>query len=757
MTRGYLEHLNLLCDMGELTSALMDSHDIQTFLNRTVALVARHLKAEVCSIYLYDEVLNRLFLRATLGLYPESVGSVSLFPEEGLVGRVFSSLAPLCIGNGQKHPDFRYFAQTGEERFLSFLAVPIHRGSLCIGVLVVQHMEADHFGEMDVRALRATASQLASVLENARLLLSLSGEDFLKTAPLSPPIPSLIRAKVASPGYATGSSLIFGVKRRSLLLEDPEAGCSCEPIPFSQAMEKTLADLGALQERFTERLPESASLIFTAHFMMLKDPSFRRRIEEKMGQGLSAMAAVRTVARYYIALFDASPQAYIREKAADMEDVSCRLLENMKPCQDEASIFRPEGSIVIAAELFPSDILKLVSENVAGIVLVSGGLTSHVSILCRSLHIPLLFVEERTLLQLPEGTPLLMDAITGNLYVNPEAEVRETFARSEEARRNTESVVENMAETTCTGDGVGVRLLANINLLSEMRLAKVMKAEGIGLYRSEFPFLIRPAFPSETEQVAIYRKLFEEMPDRVVTIRTLDVGGEKVLAHVNGEEEVNPELGLRSIRFSLLYRDVFEAQIRAILRAASGAASPRIMFPMISSLDEFREAKAIVLSCMAALQKEGLACHVSPQIGMMVELPAAVEIIEEFAKEADFFSIGTNDLVQYMLAVDRSNAQVAHYYQPQHPAVLRALTRVARAGKAAGIDVSVCGEMGHDAAFIPFLLGIGIRTLSLDAQFMPAVQQQILTLKMKEAEEHAERLLALASIREVSSVLGLKG
>ncbi|TYT73804.1 phosphoenolpyruvate--protein phosphotransferase [Desulfobotulus mexicanus] len=755
METPYNDHLNLLCDMGDLSGILRDSDDIHMFLDRTVGLVARHLKAQVSSIYLYDDSVKRLILRATLGLKPESVGLVSLGADEGLVGRVFSSLEPLCTADGRMHPDFLYFSETGEERFLSFLAVPIQRGAVCIGVLVVQHEEADRFGSMDVRALRATASQLGSALENARLLLSMDSPGKNSLFHTSSIGLSLIKGKVASPGYAMGAALVLGDNRCDILREDTEPEVAGGKTCFYQALEKTCAELTALQDRFAQRLPESASLIFTAHFMMLKDPSFRRRIEEKIDQGFSPMAAVRAAARHYIAIFSASSHAYIREKVSDIEDFSCRLLRNLKPGDKEGRGSPSRGGIAIAGELFPSDILKLVSEDVTGIVLVSGGLTSHVAILCRSLQIPLVIVEDSGLLQIPEGTPLLLDGSTGNFYIRPDETVQETFARSRTAWLAADAVSGVLDGETHTSDGVRIRLLANINLLSEMALALKIGAEGIGLYRSEFPFLIRSSFPSEAEQYQVYRRLFEDMPGKTVTVRTLDVGGEKVLSHVDSGTEVNPELGLRSIRFSLLHRDVFEAQIRAILRAAEGAFAPRIMFPMISGLDEFREARSIVYACMESLKEEGLGFHENPEIGMMVELPAALGIIEDFAKEADFFSIGTNDLVQYMLAVDRSNPKVAHYYQPWHPSVLRSLARIADAGRKAGIDVSVCGEMGHESAFIPFLLGIGIRTLSLDPQFMPAVQQQIQKIDLQKAESHAAELLGMASTKALSEALGL--
>lgn len=753
MTATKHEHLDLLCDIGELSGLLRDAADIEAFLDHTVGLVARHLEAHVCSIYLFDELTDQLVLQATMGLHPEAVGKVRIPSAEGLVGKALSTLQPVCTGDAGADPAYRYFAETGEERFSSFLAVPIRRGRVRIGVLVVQHEAVDRFDSRDIRALKAAASQLGSAIESARLMLVLGRGD-VPDEGISAPVQQLLRGETAARGVAIGPAVIMGTDRSSILRDDAEPEVACGLEVFQAALKKTVADLTALQDRFAERLPESASLIFTAHFMMLKDPSFRKKIEAKVADGASPMAAVRSVARHYIAVFAASPHAYIREKAADMEDLSCRLLRNLRPEVEEGSAPDRRGAIVVATELYPSDILKLVSEDVAGVVLVTGGLTSHVAILSRSLQIPLLIVENPSLLHLSEGTPLLLDGGTGNLYVHPDGAVVETFERSQAAAAVVSEAAQ-VAPETWTACGKRVRLLANVNLLSEVKLALDVQAEGVGLYRTEFPFLIRPTFPSESEQYRVYKRLFDDMAGKTVTIRTLDVGGDKVLAHADATEELNPELGLRSIRFSLLHRDVFEAQIRAILRAAADCVQPRLMFPMISSPDEFRDAKEIVFSCMEALEREGLRHHKDPAIGMMVELPAAVELIEIFAKESAFFSIGTNDLVQYMLAVDRTNQKVAGYFQPYHPAVLRALARVAKAGSDAGIDVSICGEMGHGAAYIPFLLGIGIRTFSIDPQFLPEVQQQIMKMDLAEAKRHAASLLNMPSVSDVVAALGI--
>jgi len=295
--------------------------------------------------------------------------------------------------------------------------------------------------------------------------------------------------------------------------------------------------------------------------------------------------------------------------------------------------------------------------------------------------------------------------------------------------------------------------MANINLLRDVVVAQELNAEGIGLYRTEFPFMIRSGFPDEEEQYLIYRRLVDGMGRKPVTIRTLDVGGEKRLGYHDHGEDANPELGLRSIRFSLRYPDVFQQQLRAILRAGADTTELRIMFPMISSLDEFRKARAMVDACTDDLRNRSIPCHRRPGIGMMVELPAVLEAAEEFSREVDFFSIGSNDFIQYMLAADRGNKSVASYYCPHHPAVLRGIARLVRTAQAHDRPVSVCGEMAHQKQYIPFLLGVGVRSLSVDPHYLADLHDFIQTLSVPSMQREAEALLAESSIEGVTERL----
>ncbi len=752
MSRKDRDHFSLLCDIGELAALVTGSHNIETFLDSAVKLVSRHLKADVCSIYLFDETAEELVLKATVGLNPQAVGRIRMKPGEGLVGTTFERLQPIREAFASCNPLFKYFEEANEERFESFLAVPIQRGVQRIGVLVVQHEEADYFTERDVMALKASASQLAGSVENARLLMDLYEATGTSQEIHAQETLTFIRGQAASAGIAQAPITFFRKSHVAFLSGNANLCSRFTVEDFHQAVRQTSRQLAELQARLAERLPESASLIFTAHFMILKDPKFIDRIVDQISEGVTPPDAVRNIARHYIGVFGSSSQAYIREKVSDMEDLAGRILKNMFRHSQERQE-NEKGKIVIAGELYPSEILKLASEDVQGIILVKGGITSHVSILARSLKIPLVIADHPQLMDLPEDTPVLLDGNVGNIYVRPDKEILVQFAGREAAVNILPRSSDTACDITRTADGTRVRLLANINLLSELGAAKDLNAEGIGLYRTEFPFIVRPTFPSEEEQYLVYRHLFDEMEDREITIRTLDISGDKALVYANATSGKNPDLGLRSIRFSLRHRPMFEQQLRAILRAGADAPGLRIMFPMIGSLDEFREAKNVVTACLADLDRDDLPHHTAPSVGMMVEVPSVVEIMPALAREVDFFSIGTNDFIQYTLAVDRTNEKVAEYYRAYHPAVLRGLARVVRAANAAGREIAVCGEMGHEVEYIPFLVGIGVRTLSVGPQFLTTVHERICGLTIDDAKRQAERLLAQDTLAGALAVL----
>jgi len=752
MNRKEPDHLNLLFDMGELASIITSGSDIEAFLTGATELVAKHLQAHVCSIYLFDSRSKELVLKATRGLKPEAVDRIRMLPGEGLVGQCFSQDRVLRVGNARTSPGFKYFDNAGEEPFNSFLCVPIRRGVVKIGVLVVQQREMDHFTLLDERALRTAATQLAGAIENARLLMALASEpaDPDEDETIAKTFPAFIKGKSDGYGSAFGTIRPSRRKRKAILFEADPSNVTYSLGDFQTALEKTIDELKALQDKFAASLPESESLIFTAHFMMLKDKNFTGKMKTLIEQGLSPVAAIQQVALKYIKVFSDNPNAYMQEKAVDVEDLGIRLLSHLKAVHTPKAADR--GTIFVTQDIYPSDMMKLTADGIRGIVLVGGGVTSHVTILARSLSIPLIIADDPVFLDLPDTTRLLLDAGQGNIYINPDDNTLSIFKAKQEAESRAKA--REMQPATYTLDNRRIRLLANINLLSEIRLARKLKAEGIGLYRTEFPFLIRGGFPSEDEQYFIYKGLFDKTePGTVTTVRTLDAGGEKVIKHTDFIQEANPALGLRSIRFSLKYRQIFQAQIKAILRAAHGREKVRLMFPLISSIDEFVAAKQVMAQCIRQMEQEGVPHKNDPEVGMMIELPSVLATIDEFAQLADFFAIGTNDFIQYMLGADRGNKLVAEYYIPYHPAVNRGIATIATAAAGHGIDVSVCGEMAHDPDHIPFLIGVGITTLSVDPKFLPRVQATVMETSFSRAKAYAQRLLEQTRVKDAAEVL----
>jgi len=456
------------------------------------------------------------------------------------------------------------------------------------------------------------------------------------------------------------------------------------------------------------------------------------------------------VAKQYVEYFSHGTNSYMREKVQDIEDLTIRLMCNL--IDELRELTKCEKHIVIARELYPSDLLKLSSEEVYGIILVTGGVTSHLSILARSLKVPLVIIDSPRLLSVAEESNVLLDAEVGNVYINPSSTVIKNFHNQIEARKQVKKRVLAMRPVTMTRDGVRIKLMANINLLSDVKLARDVLCEGIGLYRSEFPFLIRNDFPSEEEQYVVYRKLVEGMPNQEITLRTLDIGGDKVLSYFDISREDNPFLGMRSIRFSLANKEIFKQQIRAMLRAGKGA-NIRIAFPLISSLEEYLESKTAVYESLEELKRKKIPHNKSPQIGIMVEVPSVMGIIDDLARETDFFSIGTNDFIQYMLAVDRTNEKVASFYIPHHPSILRSLKRIVDAAARYGIEVSVCGDMAHQERYLPFLLGIGIKVLSLEPGYLPKMQGSIMKLDSAESHAIAQRVLSCSTSKDITRIL----
>ncbi len=744
-----MDSKQLLYDINELNHLFRDSASVETLLNKAVEMVAQRTQSAVCSIYLYNPQKQELTLRATRGLNPQSVGQVRLKLGQGLTGLALQEMRTVCESDASRSPNYQFFPGIFEERYNAFLAVPIARGLSKMGVLVLQRDTGRSFSDPDVTSLETVASQLGNIIENAQFIMGIHEppQEIVKGPPAGL---KFIKGKMAAEGFAYAPSMVLDKQRSLAFLSSHDYGRTYSLEEFHKAVVSTERQLEELQEQVEHKLSDAASLIFAAHLMILKDRDFIGRVTKQIKAGVNAPAAVAEVAADYMRSFLASDSAYMREKANDIEDLAVRLVNNMVSTGAESDASR--GHVTVTRELFPSDLLKLSSEGVAAAVLVGGGVTSHISILARSLAMPMVITDAFDLLNVPDGTPLLIDADMGNVFVDPDDDVLERFWARQRARLTLADQKKLMKRITATADGTRVQLMANINLLTDLKVAAELHCDGIGLYRTEFPFLIRSTFPSEAEQYVIYRKLVESMPGKPVTFRTLDAGGDKILSYYHDIKEQNPAMGMRSIRFSLQNKAIFTEQVRAILRAGVGA-DLRIMFPMISSLDEFHEAREVVYESMALLARQGLEHNDKPRLGMMVELPAVADLADDFAREADFFSIGTNDLIQFMLAADRTNESVASFYLPHHPSILRMLSRIALAASEHDCDLSLCGDMAHETQYTPFLLGIGIRAFSVDPIHLLRTQQAIGATSLTDAQNLAKEMLSKSRIGEIAALL----
>ena len=741
---------------SDFSDLLHKASGVQDFLRKAVGRLAKRVGSDACSLFLYDHVSQRLTLRATEGLNPKAVGVISLSLEEGLVGLALREQRVVRETQPVNNPQFKLFPEAKEEQFRSFMALPVFKGSTPLGVLALHDRQDKGFDEAQVNRLRDLASSLGAALGDAQMLFDVAQPPEPRTPSPDGPVQraELIRGRATGDGVALGQAVLLGDgPGNAYLVLPPDVSFHETKSSFQRALKRSLDQIEVLQKETERTLSDVASLIFSTHLLMLKDDSFSGTMESMIGAGTPAPAAVVQVVNQYVEILGKSPSPLIQEKIQDVKDLGHRLLRNLRKIDHPEGDY--SGQIVVAEELLPSELVKIAAQHAEGILLFATGASAHVSILAKSLEIPVLFSDDKALFTIREGDFLILDGFSGVSYVNPAPSVTTQFRQLSRHHKEAALQASAMHDKTLTNDGQAIRLLANINLLSDLPVAKRLKAEGVGLYRSEFPFIIRNDFPTEEEQYKVYRKLILEMEGQEVVLRTLDIGGDKVLSYMPPTSESNPFLGLRAIRFSLRNISIFHEQLRAMLRAGHGHEL-RILFPLISSLDDFREARGHVEDCVRQLAEAKVPHNAHPLIGAMIELPSACEVAGELAQESDFLCVGTNDLVQYLLGVDRTNEAVSNLYTAYHPAVYRTLQRVIRAAVNHDTPISICGEIAADNYMIPFLIGAGIRKLSVNPKLLPQVQNFIEGLSLRNCQVHAEKLVQMGSLAEIHSYLGIE-
>jgi phosphotransferase system enzyme I (PtsI) len=552
-----------------------------------------------------------------------------------------------------------------------------------------------------------------------------------------------------SPGVAVGTAYciheVFVTPDTKRLGEDEALA---ELARYDQARDRTAAELHALHQKVSSQVGDEEAAIFQVHESILRDPAFTAKIRGWIvDERQTAPSALHRLLEEYTALFASTQDEYIKERLADVRDVVIRLSGHLTEVLQPQLAALPEPLILVVTELLPSQVVTLGSREVAGIVTETGGRTSHAAILARSRGIPAVSGVRGIGRLVKTGDKLVVDGREGHVLVNPDTETTSAYLKLQrEFFDLKDTLAENRDRPAVTADGVRIELLANINNLADARAAVAMGAGGVGLFRTEYIFLTHPEVPDEEEQLAAYREIIAASPNRQVTIRTLDLGGDKTVPYLGHAREANPFLGWRSIRLSFEHPEFFSTQIRAILRAAAGepgtSARVRMLFPMVTTLEEMRRVRALVRRARHKLDAAGKPFG-DVRLGFMLEVPAAAVSIDTLLEEVDFVSIGSNDLVQYLMAADRDNPKVNHLCQPLSPPVLRVLTNIIAACNAADTPVTLCGEMaGAPRAFV-LLFGMGLRSFSMSPAFIPMIKDLTSHLTRQRAEHVLRRALAI--------------
>ncbi|WP_044479611.1 phosphoenolpyruvate--protein phosphotransferase [Paenibacillus antibioticophila] len=525
---------------------------------------------------------------------------------------------------------------------------------------------------------------------------------------------------------------------------------SAELQRFEEALAASVQELEAIKERTQQELGAKKAEIFESHLLILSDPELLTPVRDKIANELvTAEFALDETAKQFISMFENMKSAYLRERAADMRDVTKRVLTHLLGVKYVNPAEISTEVIVVAEDLTPSDTAQLNRQFVKGFTTNIGGRTSHSAIMARSLEIPAVVGTKDVLSQIESGDLLIVDGLDGEVIINPAPElVAEYEAKRDRHLRQIEEWKKLRDLPTVSRDGVHVELAANIGTPNDVAGVLENGGEGVGLYRTEFLYMGRTELPSEDVQFQAYKTVLEKMEGKPVVVRTLDIGGDKELPYLDLPKEMNPFLGFRAVRLCLDRQDIFRTQLRALLRA-SVYGNLRIMFPMIATLDEFRQAKALLEEEKAKLVGEGTAVSDSIQLGIMVEIPSTAVLADQFAQEVDFFSIGTNDLIQYTMAADRMNERVSYLYQPYNPAILRLVKMVIDAAHKEGRWVGMCGEMAGDATAIPLLLGLGLDEFSMSATSILPARSQISKLFKAEMEKLAAEALQKRTAQEV--------
>ncbi len=734
--------------LRRLVQAVTDADDLDDALTIIVTRIKETMQTGVCSVYLFDEQAERWVLMATDGLNPDSVRIASLGKAEGLVGSVGSRGELLNLDDAPKHPAFRFLRETGEEIFQSFLGVPIVHQREVLGVLVVQQTTPRRFSDDEEALLVTVAAQLSALIAHAKI----SGRLHLHAA-------SGGATDVHFQGVAGVSGIAIGTafvrkpparlrRVKDATTDDPER----ELQEFQAALSEVKAELRRISETLSAHLQRSETALFDTYLRMLEDHTLSGEVCQRIRSGESAPTALKYVVLDLVARFEAMNDPYLKERATDLMDLGRRILAQLLHEQVETLQYPPDA-ILVAEDVTPVMLGEIDTAALRGIVSVKGSANSHVAILARSLGIPAVMGAVDLPLSDLAGVALVVDGWRGEVVVQPSDAVLSEY---QSAMRDADALATDLERVpsghAMTSDQHRIHLMLNSGPFGELSPRQRSWIDGVGLYRTEFVFLTRARFPTEDEQMIEYRAELESYAPMPVVMRTLDIGGDKSLPYFS-IEEANPFLGWRGVRVTLDHPEIFLTQIRAMLRASIGLNNLRVMLPMVTTVEELRASRQLIERVVSELLSEGYAIK-SPDVGVMIEVPSAVYMAHELAQEADFLSVGSNDLTQYVLAVDRTNARVADMFDVFHPAVLRALDQTCRAAQAQDIPMALCGEMAGDPVSAVILVGLGFTELSMSAASLALVKRTLAAFSLTDCQMIAQQSVACGSGQDVLALVG---
>ncbi|MDZ4361986.1 phosphoenolpyruvate--protein phosphotransferase [Brevundimonas sp.] len=736
--------------LRQIREAMAGGGPAQERLDTVVRTIAQSMVAEVCSIYL-RRGSGELELFATQGLNPQAVHATRLRPGEGLVGEVARMAQPISLSDAPSHPSFSYRPETGEDPYHAFLGAPLLRGGRAIGVLVVQNRAERRYDEDEVEDIQTIAMVLAETVASGELL----AQDELRDVEVAPHRPERLKGQKFAEGLAFGHVILHEapLPPERLLSDDPVA----EEVRLKESLAALKASIDAMLDGGQGKLAGQSFEVLETYRMFADDRGWNRSLEEAVRSGLTAEAAVDRVRNEHRARFAKARDPYIKERLHDFEDLANRLLRVMagdRPGERDL----PDDAILVARNLGPADLLEYPRDKLRGLLLEEGSAASHAAIVARALQIPcvgrLMGLRDR----LSEGDLVIVDGETGEAHLRPRPDMLDSAQSRMAVRDQRQAEFAKLRDVPAvTADGTRITLLTNAGLAVDLENLDETGAEGIGLFRTEFQFMVSEELPRLNTQTALYKLVLDAAGDRPVTFRTLDIGGDKVLPYLESEREENPALGRRAIRLGLDRPALLRMQLRALLAAGAGREL-RVMFPMIATVDEFRAGRELVdLECEWA-RRRGRALPALLRVGAMIECPSLLWHLDALLPLTDFVSIGTNDLLQYMFAADRTNPLVSDRYDPMSPPALRALAEIQKKCLETGTPVSVCGELAGRPLEAFALLTLGYTRLSAPAGGVGPVKRMILSTDLPAARRGMAALLgsSAGSIRNELESLARK-